>query len=415
VSTPRANFSQQKKRQRGSLPWTSGFVVFGAMVALPGILPAIGNIDLDADPRQTGSRFLVFELGFLLASGLSAPLLKKFGIRSFAVTGLSLAAAGLLPLPWLITPLPHWQQLLPVSTLGFATGLVSITSLFALKPWSSRSGATALLRFSGLACLGCVFSSLTAGVFHTLGWSRFSPLTVAAAALVCLDLCLTGREPLTVVPGRRAPPLDTRFLHLRSIASSLLLCLLFVQLGSEWSVATWLPLFLMHRLGTAPAAAAFYLSFYFSALLFGRVAASRLTAKLTGRTLAISGMAVTLAGCLILSLSTSILGISLALITLAAGFAPPYLIVKNVLEESLHLEPGFYRLILMVAVSGAMCSAWLLGHVLQFFGMRGLGLFPALGSVVVFTLELLLLFESHLMRERAPAKPDQHAAGGRFS
>jgi hypothetical protein len=89
--------------------------------------------------------------------------------------------------------------------------------------------------------------------------------------------------------------------------------------------------------------------------------------------------------------------------------------MKDVLEESLHLEPGFYCVILIVAVSGAMCSAWLLGHVLQFFGMRGLGLFPALGSVVVFTLELLLLFESHLIGERAPAEPHQHAAGGRFS
>jgi hypothetical protein len=211
------------------------------MMALPGLLPAIGNIDLDADPRQTGSMFLVFELGFLLASGLSAPLVKKFGMRSFAVAGLSLGAASLLPLPWLIPALSLGQPLLPISTLGFAAGLVSFTSLFALKRWSNRSGATALLRFSALACLGCVFSSLTVGVFNTLGWSRFSPLTVAAAALVCMELCLTGREPLTVVPGRKAPPLDTRPIKLRYIASFLLLCLLFVQLGSEWSVAAWLP------------------------------------------------------------------------------------------------------------------------------------------------------------------------------
>jgi fucose permease len=84
----------------------SGFVVSGSLMVLPGLLPVIGNLDLDADPRQAGSRFLLFNLGFVVASGLSALLLKKFGIRSFAVTGLSLAVARLLLLPWLISPVP---------------------------------------------------------------------------------------------------------------------------------------------------------------------------------------------------------------------------------------------------------------------------------------------------------------------
>jgi hypothetical protein len=92
------------------------------------------------------------------------------------------------------------------------------------------------------------------------------------------------------------------------IASFLLLCLLFVQLGNEWSVAAWLPLFVIHRLGVGSGNGRLFLELLLLALLLVRAVANRLAAKVGGRALARTGTALALAGCLILSLSTSVVG-----------------------------------------------------------------------------------------------------------
>ena len=394
--------------------WLFGFLVFGSLLAVPGLLSVTGSLDLDGDARKAGSRFLVFNVGYLVACGISGPFFRKFGIRPFAATGLAVAVVSLMALSFVSPALPYWWQLVPVSGMGIAAGCISIASLFAIKPWSSRLGARALPRLSFLASLGCVFSSVITGAAYAYGWIRFTPVPMAALALVSLALCVTDRPPLLLVQKRSSPP-DPTTLHLRSITAFLLLTLLFVQLGSEWSVAAWLPLFLIHRVGSSPVEAVFSLSFYFVALLLGRTVASRLRAKLGGRSLAAVGTVLALAGCLFLSFATSVTGILIALLALAGGLAPPYQIVKDILDESLYFEPSFYRGILAVAVSGAMCSAWLLGYVHQILGIGSLVLFPALGSVVVLVLELLLMFESHLMGEGSVAQADHPASGGRSS
>jgi FHS family glucose/mannose:H+ symporter-like MFS transporter len=407
--------SEETNRKREELRWLSGFAVFGSLLALPGLLPVINNLDLDADPSRAGVRFLAFDAGFLLASGSGQPLLRKFGVRPVITAGLCLALACLTSLVFLPPLLlaAAWQ-LAPIAGLGTAGGLISIASLFALKPWSSRLGARALSRVAEFASAGCVFACVAAGLTYVWGWSRFSPLPICAGSLLCLMFAVSGRRPLTVVE-KRPPTADSRVRQHRSIASFLLLSLLFVQLGSEWSVAGWLPLFLIHRIGAEPALAVFVLAFFFLALFLGRILAQTTASRFGARPLVSAGLAFALAGCVILSMSASLTGICLGLAALAFGFAPPYSVVKNVLDESRHFSPAFYGAILTVAVTGAMCAAWLAGYVHQLLGMGAFSLFPAAGSILVLILELLLLFEAHLMGERTPARPDVPSADRRTS
>jgi hypothetical protein len=51
---------------------------------------------------------------------------------------------------------------------------------------------------------------------------------------------------------------------------------------------------------------------------------------------------------------------------------------------------------------GAMSTPWLLGYVASYLGMQYVMLLPALGSLAVLVLALLIMFEAHLMggRER---------------
>ena len=404
MSTSTIKLFEEIFRKRSDLRWLCGFTVFGTLLAVPGLLAVTRNLNLDVDLGLAGLRFLAFNLGFLLAAALSSLVLNKFGVRPVAVTGLGLGAAGLLALALQPLTIPFVWELVFVAGTGVAAGSVCIASLFALKPFSSQLGMRALRRVTDLLSLGCLFSAVVGGVCYASGFGRLMPIPVAGAALLCLLLFITGRKPLVVIQKRGAKG-DAKFRQLRTIAAFLLLCLLFVQLGSEWSVAAWLPLFLIHRLGSAPTAAISVLSLFFVALLAGRWLAGKLAQKLSIRTLAICGAVFALAGCVAMSVSISLPGILAGLIALAVGFAPPYLVLKGVLDETLQFAPAFYRVILSVAVSGAMGAAWLLGYVHQFLGMGALALFPAAGSVAVLVLELLLLFEAHLMGERTPARP----------
>jgi uncharacterized membrane protein len=67
-----------------------------------------------------------------------------------------------------------------------------------------------------------------------------------------------------------------------------------------------------------------------------------------------------------------------------------------------------------MAITGGMSEPWLLGYVAGGLGMRYVMLVPALGSIVVLVLALLIMLEAYLMggNDRIPAeKPLTKAAG----
>ena len=71
----------------------------------------------------------------------------------------------------------------------------------------------------------------------------------------------------------------------RSPGAVLFALLLFFQFGNEWSLAGWLPLFLVRRLGISPAAGLMLVALYWLALLGGRIAAFYLMGRIRGRKL----------------------------------------------------------------------------------------------------------------------------------
>ncbi len=57
------------------------------------------------------------------------------------------------------------------------------------------------------------------------------------------------------------------FTELKTPAAVLLSLILFFQLGNEWAIAGWLPLFLSQRLGISPETSLLMLALYWLALL----------------------------------------------------------------------------------------------------------------------------------------------------
>src|SRR5436305_12093971 len=75
-------------------------------------------------------------------------------------------------------------------------------------------------------------------------------------------------------PGEGTQPTLARALSdFRSPGAVLFALLLLVQFGNEWSIAGWLPLFLIRRVGLSPSNSLFTLALYWGFLLLGRVIA----------------------------------------------------------------------------------------------------------------------------------------------
>ncbi len=175
--------------------------------------------------------------------------------------------------------------------------------------------------------------------------------------------------------------------------------LLFFQFGNEWAIAGWLPLFLVHRLGSNPALAIGVLGVYFLTLLLGRMVARKLLPRIGRRRFLTGSVATAMCGMLLLSYTDSLAYATVAVVIIGAGFAPIYPLVAERLDNRFSYHPGFYNGIISVAITGAMSAPWLLGYVDAFLGMRYVMILPAFGSVLVLLLSLLLMFEAHLMRD----------------
>jgi fucose permease len=102
-------------------------------------------------------------------------------------------------------------------------------------------------------------------------------------------------------------------------------------------------------------------------------------------------------GYLLLSFTGSMIGAWVAVVVIGAGFAPIYPLVAENLDDRFSYHPGFYNGIFSIAITGAMSAPWLLGYVDEHLGIRYVMLIPALGSIAVFILALLIMFEAHVM------------------
>ncbi len=113
--------------------------------------------------------------------------------------------------------------------------------------------------------------------------------------------------------------------------------------------------------------------------------------------LLLAGVVFAMLGYLLLSFTISLLGAFVGIIVIGAGFGPVYPIVAENLDERFSYHPGLYNGIFSIAMTGAMSAPWLLGYVDAYFGIRYVMFVPALGSVAVFIITLLIMLEAHFM------------------
>jgi fucose permease len=392
--------------------WLSGFLPLGILIGLLGSLVVAWHYHIDVEGQIIGLHFLALSVGYVLAATIGQKWVRWMPLRTLALLSCALAVVSLGALGMLGPPVLPIYRIVGAGLIGMAAGGLSTALLYASEPYFAESPAAAANVAGSLLGSGCLLATLLTAMTYSIGPVEIfgvtvGPLQLEMAALAAFPalfflLFLANRFALARQPVReREEDFHREMLRdLRSIATILFSLLLFFQFGNEWAIAGWLPLFLIHRFGLNPVWAIGILGFYFFALMIGRLVAQALLEWFNHRKLLLGSIVLAMLGYIVLSFVQTAFGSVVAVALIGAGYAPIYPLIAERLDDRFSYHPGFWNGTISVAITGAMCAPWILGYVDEFLGIQYVMLVPAIGSVAVFVLIVLLMFEARLMGEK---------------
>lgn len=170
--------------------------------------------------------------------------------------------------------------------------------------------------------------------------------------------------------------------------------LLFFQIGNEWTLAAWLPFCLIHGMGASPNTAMLLLAIHFVFLLVGRWLAKSLLTVVPHRRFLMTGVALSIVGYVLLATARNVEIATTAVIVIALALGPVFPVAAENLDRE--LSSSVDR-ILVSALSGAAVGPCLAGFLCHGFGVAQVMIIPALGSVIVCVIALLIMLEAQLM------------------
>ncbi len=272
----------------GANPTTPGawrslaaFLVSGVLMSFLGaILPAWGY-HLHSGFSEVGAYFFSLALGLLVSVGAAHLLLASRGIKFLILTASTLACGAFLFLAISSPPAPASWRLVGVFGIGFSAGLLNAGVFHAISPIYQRDRAATVNLAGLLFGTGSLLTALlVAGTYYV--YTVASILILFAAlpglyAVACWNADLPGASAIQTLPVSQA------LRDFKNPGAVLFSLLLFFQFGNEWSIAGWLPLFLIRRLGISPAASLLLLAFYWAALLVGRLVSQLVMKRSTAR------------------------------------------------------------------------------------------------------------------------------------
>ena len=294
----------------------------------------------------------------------------------------------------------------------------------------SSPPATAIWRLGGVLCLGFSTGLLNAGVFHAISpiyqidraatvnfagllfgsGSLLTALLVAGTyyvytvpSILILFAALPGLYAIACFKGdfSQHPALHTLALaqvlrDFRNPGAVLFSLLLFFQFGSRRSMAGWLLLFSIRRLGISPSDSLLLLALYWC--LCWWAGSFRTILRRVNRALLLIGSIMSaLLGMIVLASTNNMFGAVMGILFVGAGFASIYpLVVEKIAHRFPYYHPGFYNGLFSLAMTGGFLAPWVLGYFAEAWGIQAVMILPLFGTFMVFLLVLLILLEAKL-------------------
>lgn len=396
-SFARVQLNPERQQPAPTGEWRSmaSFVVSGILMSFLGaMLPAWGY-HLRPSFIEVGRYFLALAVGLLASVGVGHLLLPRCGIKVGLVAANLLACGGFLFLAVASPPAPAAWRLWGVLCIGFSAGLLNAGIFHTISPLYQIDRA-ATVNFAGLL-FGCgsLFTALmVAGTYYVY---TVPSILVLFAAIPGLYAIVCYRHNFAPSAAPESLPLAQALRDFRSPGAVLFSLLLFFQFGNEWSIAGWLPLFLIRRLGISPKDSLLLLAEYWGALVIGRVI-SQFVLKRASRAMMLNGSILSaLLGMIVLASTNNLFGAVMGILFIGAGFASIYpLVVEKIAKRFPYYHPGFYNGLFSFAMTGGFLAPWTLGYFVESRGIEAVMIVPLVGTLVVFLLVLLIMLEAKL-------------------
>jgi MFS transporter, FHS family, glucose/mannose:H+ symporter len=372
----------------------AGFLLSGFLLALLGaVLPAWGYHRDPPDFIAVGNYFLSLAVGIVGASILARRIMAQKGLSFLLVFSCGLSCFSLAYLAMVSPPASPWWRVLGLLTLGTGAGLLNMGLFYAISR-SYQSDAAATVNRGGIWYgVGCLSATmLVAGTFYAY---TVPSILIFMAVIPGIFAAIYARSSYTTPPEGAHPTLGQALQDFRSPGAVLFALLLFFQFGNEWSIAGWLPLFLIRRVGLSPKAALLTLGLYWLFLLAGRIGAVAILPMVKHTRLLLGSVTAALFGCLILYSTNNGFGAATGAFFVGAGYASIYPLVAEAIGRRFpYYHPGFFNGIFSLALLGGLLAPATLGYLAE---TRGVGVvigIPLLGTFLVMALLVLIWLES---------------------
>ncbi len=368
------------------------FLISGFLLALPGGLLPLWGYHVNTEFGIAGNYFLALGAGMAGTMALSRALTRRCCPGLLLMLGCLSASAVLLMMAFAGPPARFWYQMLCVFVTGAAAGLVNGAIFESVGPVWEADPAGVTLRGGIYFGVGSVAASLLLSQSFgspTIGDTNASRILAISALFPLLAAAAFRRLQFSTT----APPsVDGSASRDRQTVMAILFgFLLFFQFANEWSIAAWLPIYLIDRLGMSPSGAVLLLSTFWIALTAGRIGTVALLKVMPhGRLLAIS-IFCALFGGTALTASDTRGGVVVGVLLMGAGFSAIVpLASERVAPRFSGYDSGYFSGLFAFAMSGGIFAAFVLGHLAGWLGLRVIPLAAMLGSCAVIGLLLVI-------------------------
>jgi fucose permease len=368
-------------------PTVAAFVVFvptGIVNVLLGpLLPQL-SARWALNDAQAGRLFTAQFLASTVGVVCSGMLVPRLGYRATLVLGVILMALGVFGLP-----MGSWAlAMVSVACYGAGFGITIPTANFLVADANPTGKASALNLLNFAWSVGAVACPLLVGHFFRTG--QTSAFLLSLGVSILLVGFLLAVAPLPQPAPLRAPASTAQYVAklLRTSAAVALGVLFFVYVGTENAVGGWLASYAKRIVQTSSSDWVSTPSYFYAALLVGRLFVPILLRRISEVQAARVGIASALIGVASLMASASIISVRLSASLIGLGCAAVYPITIALLSHTFGPAANSLGSVMFaLAGFGAACVPWMVGYVSTKFSSLELGLaVPLLGCAIMLAL-----------------------------
>jgi hypothetical protein len=366
------------------------FLISGFLLALPGGLLPLWGYHVHPEFGIAGNYFLALGLGMGGSMALARFLVRRCRVDWLLTAGCFAASLALVMLMFASPPALVWYQMLCVFVTGAAAGLINGAIFESIgEAWEADPAGVTLrggIYFgAGSIAASFLLAQCFDGETSAARLLAISALFPAGAALAFRRLPFAPRKPGVIQDDEAA----NRDRH--TVLAILFGFLLFFQFANEWSIAGWLPVYLIDRLGMSPSGAVLLLAFYWIALTMGRIGTAALLKIMPhGRLLSISAFCALFGGTA-LTASDTRGGVVVGVLLMGAGFSAIFpLASERIATRFTGYHSCYFSGLFAFAMSGGIFATFILGHLAGILGLRVIPLSTMLGSCAVIALILII-------------------------